>query len=240
MSQPIRLRPDPGALVARNVAAVARAVIAKAASKLERRSDAAAVLRDRWPDDSIAPILLRAASEPPASLATSGPLGRSIVADIIATIGPVGAGARLLQAGLSLVFDRVALIFVPALQATGSAASFVQEGAPIPVHDLVSGSVPLVPRKLATIVTATGEMLESSNAEALVTDALTRSVGLALDAALFDSAPADEVRPAGLRHGIAALPASINGDAHTAMVEDMTTVAGAVSVIGGPIVFSFR
>jgi len=97
--------------------------------------------------------------------------------------------------------------------------------------------VPLVARKLATIVTATGEMLESSNAEALVTDALTRSVGLALDAASFDSAPAYEVRPAGLRHGVAALPASTNGDAHTAMVEEMVAVAGAVSVIGDPIVF---
>jgi hypothetical protein len=98
MSQPIRLRPDPTALATRNVTALSRAVIAKATAKIERRSEPAAILRDRWPDDPIAPIVLRAASEPPASLPTTPALGRSIVADIFATIGPIGGGARLLQA----------------------------------------------------------------------------------------------------------------------------------------------
>jgi hypothetical protein len=54
----------------------------------------------------------------------------------------------------------------------------------------------LEPRKLAAIVTLTEEMLASSNAEALVTDAVTRSVGLALDAALFDAVAGDDTRPA--------------------------------------------
>src|SRR5262249_15063153 len=84
--------------------------------------------------------------------------------------------------------------------------------APIPVHNLVSGSVALVPRKLATIVTLTAEMLASSNAEAFVTAALTQSVGLALDAALFDSAAASAIRPAGLRYNIAARTASTATD----------------------------
>src|SRR6266511_2114650 len=44
-------------------------------------------------------------------------------------------------------------------------------------------------------------MLASGNAEALVTDAMRRSVGLALDAALFDAVAGDDTRPAGLRHG---------------------------------------
>jgi hypothetical protein len=97
--------------------------------------------------------------------------------------------------------------------------------------------VALVPRKLATIASLTAEMLMSSNAETFVTAALTQSVGLALDAALFDSAPANAVRPAGLRHNIAALAPSAATDPHTAMVEDMVALAGAVSVIGSPIVF---
>ena len=58
------------------------------------------------------------------------------------------------------------------------------------------GTAEMVPRKLATIVTLTSEMLVGSNAEALVTDLLARSVGLALDSALFDFAAADLVRPA--------------------------------------------
>jgi hypothetical protein len=66
----------------------------------------------------------------------------------------------------------------------------------------------LEPRKLAVIVALAAEMLTGSNAEALVTDALTRATGLAIDAALFDFEAADEVRAAGLRHGIAASTAS--------------------------------
>ena len=205
MTRPIPLRADPGALVARNVTAVARVAIAKAVARTERRSDDMAILKERFPDDPLAPLVLRAASQP-SMLATDTALGRSVVADLIATIGPVGAGARLLQSGLQLVFENDSTIYVPGLEATANAVSFVQEGAPIPVHSLVSKSVALVPRKLATIVTLTSEMLVGSNAEALVTDALTRSVGLALDSALFDSAAADLVRPAGLRHGITAHP----------------------------------
>src|SRR5262249_55667296 len=161
------------------------------------------------PDDPIAPLLLRAASGPPATLAGNSALGTSIVADLISAIGPVGAGARLLEAGMQLIFGREAAIYVPGIEVTTApATSFVAEGGPIAARDFLSTSVPLVPRKLPSIVTLTAEMVESSNAEVLVTDALTRSVGLALDSCLFDPAPADDVRPAGLRAGIAALPAS--------------------------------
>ena len=44
--------------------------------------------------------------------------------------------------------------------------------------------------------------------------------GLALDAALFDAVAGDDVRPAGLRHGIAALSASTNANLDEAMVEE--------------------
>jgi HK97 family phage major capsid protein len=79
---------------------------------------------------------------------------------------------------------------VPAIEATANAAGFVAEGAPIPVRDLATKSSALTPRKIAVITALSREMIESSNAEALVTNALIRSVGLALDGALLDSAPA--------------------------------------------------
>jgi hypothetical protein len=56
----------------------------------------------------------------------------------------------------------------------------------VPVHGLTATGALLEPRKLAVIVALTAEMIAGSNAEALVTDALTRSVGLAIDAELFD------------------------------------------------------
>ena len=85
------------------------------------------------------------------------------------------------------------------------------------------------------IVALSAEMIAGSNAEPLVTDALTRSVGLAIDAALFDDVAGDDVRPAGLRYGIAASTASAITDPDQALTEDLSTLAGMVSAIGGPI-----
>jgi hypothetical protein len=107
----------------------------------------------------------------------------------------------------------------------------------VPVHGLTATGALLEPRKLAVIVALTAEMIAGSNAEALVTDALTRSVGLAIDAALFDDVAGDDVRPAGLRYGIAASAASASTDPDQAMTDDLSALAGAVSAIGGPIIF---
>jgi len=46
-------------------------------------------LRTRWPDDSTAPLILRAASQP-ATLAANPALGQTVIADLIATIGRIG------------------------------------------------------------------------------------------------------------------------------------------------------
>ena len=234
--RPIPLRPDPTAILTRSVSAVARAVVAMAAAKFEGRKDEVAILKERFPDDPAALLVLRAAMHPNSRTTTTA-LGQSTVSDLIATIGPVGAAARLLQAGLRLVFDRETAIYVPGLEASANVVSFVREGAPIPVHSLVSNAAILEPRKLAAIITLTEEMLASSNAEALVTDAMVRSVGLALDAALFDAVAGDDVRPAGLRHGIAALSASTNANLDEAMVEDLSALAASVAVIGGEPIF---
>jgi hypothetical protein len=234
--RPIPLRPDPGALVTRNVTGLARAVIATATAKIERRSDASSVLRTLWPGDPIAPLVLRAASQP-ATLATDTALGQSVVADLVSTIGQVGAGARLLQGGLQLVFDQAATITVPALEASADTVAFIQEGAPVPVRGFTSETAELLPHKLAAIVVLSAEMIASSNAEALVIDALTRSLGLAIDAALFDDAASDPVRPAGLRHGIIALTPSAAGNPDDDMISDLTALAVAVAPIGGPIMF---
>jgi hypothetical protein len=164
---------------------VARAIVAKAAAKFER-GDEAAILKARYPDDVAAALILRAATQP-TSRATATALGQSIVADLVTAVGPVGAGARLLQSGLRLTFGREGAILVPGIEASAGAVSFVREGDPIPVRSFVSKAALLEPRKLAAITALTGEMLASNNAEALVTDAMTRSVGLALDAALFDA-----------------------------------------------------
>ena len=79
----------------------------------------------------------------------------------------------------------------------------------------------------------------NGNAVKVVEDVLSRSIGLGLDAALFDVNPSiSETRPAGLRFGIAALTASASTDATEAMLADVATVVAAVAPIAGnsPIV----
>ena len=71
-------------------------------------------------------------------------------------------------------------------------------------------------------------MARSSNAEAILTDLLTRSIGLALDEALLDDQPASDARPAGLRYGIAASAASTAPNSVDALMSDIETLSRAV------------
>jgi hypothetical protein len=59
----------------------------------------------------------------------------------------------------------------------------------------------LSPFKLASIVTLTREMMDSSEAEQIVRQALIDSTAPALDASLFSAAAADTTRPAGILVG---------------------------------------
>jgi len=149
-------------------------------------------------------------------------------------LGPVSAAAKLAQLGLALNLDnRATTIVVPTLVADATRASFVAEGDPIPVRQLVTSGSILNLTQVAAIAVLTREMVESSNAEALITDALVRSAGLALDAALFDANAATSARPAGVRYGISTSSASNNADMAEAFFQDMSTLLGVVGAVGG-------
>jgi hypothetical protein len=102
----------------------------------------------------------------------------------------------------------------------------------------VLGGPILTPDKLAVICVLSSEMIQGSNAENLVRDALSRSAALALDTALLDADASTTARPAGLRYGISALTASALTDRTEAMLADIATLAGAVAPVAGnaPIV----
>jgi hypothetical protein len=102
-----------------------------------------------------------------------------------------------------------------------------------------SSKAQLVVRKLAAITVATEELLEASPAaEALLRDVLLRSSALAIDSILFDTNPADGTRPAGLRNGVAAIPATPTGsDTYSVMIKDLSNLIAVVAPIGGTIAF---
>src|SRR5215469_2749155 len=161
-----------------------RLVTAKALSSLHhvRLSD---VIERMWPDD----ILLRAASAPAQTTVTgwAAELARKIIVDALSSMQTASAGADLLGRGLVLSMAGYGQVSAPGFLAGAGNAGFVAENAPIPVRQLAVSPATLLPYKLATIAVLTREMMESGNADKLVTDALVRSCGPALDVALFDS-----------------------------------------------------
>jgi hypothetical protein len=233
--QGIPLRPDPLALRRQATSALVRACVGLARAKLEPTVPAARQVSRAWPGDRDAlDLVARASSDPPANLGTAGPLAHLVTGEFVASLGPLSAGVKLLEAGLQLSLDGIAAISLPQLVADPSKASFVAELSPIPVRQLLTTNAAqqLLPKKIAVLAVLTREMAESSNAENLFEDCLKRSAALALDAALFGSSAASAAAPAGIRNGIVALTPSGNADALAAMLEDIGALVGAVSVLG--------
>ena len=218
-----------------------RSLTARAIASLSRRS-IAEVVEALWPNDrTLLQHLTRAAVEPATTTAVgwAAELVRKRTADVLEALGPASGAADVLQQSLVLDWDGAGLISAPGFVASASNSSFVQEGHPIPVRQLPLDPAQLQPYKLATIAALTREMVESSNAEALISDALVRSTGLALDAVFFSANAATAAAPAGIRNGIAALGPSANVDPFAAVFEDVATLIDAVALVGGKGPFIF-
>jgi Phage capsid family len=235
MERPIPLRFEPNALRKARLTSLYRAIFASAQAALDKAVPASEILARQFPSDKDAQILLSKSAVTPTKLSA---LPSVVMADVLTVLGPTSAAATLLARGLQLSFDHHATISVPKFMADADAVGFVQEGHPIPVRQLLAETpIQLTPSKLAAILTFTQEMLSASNVEQIVGDCLMRSAGLGLDKYLFDQAPGDSSRPAGIRNGIAAEAASTATDPATALLNDLSKLAGKVSALGGPITY---
>ena len=149
-----------------------RYIATLALAQIERSSPQEIATR-MWPSD----LVLRAATAP-AMTSTAGwaaELVQTMVADGLRALGPASAGAQVLERGLVLSFEGHGTISAPGLVVEYGNAGFVGEGKPIPVRQLTTTASTLLPHKLAAIGVLTREMVESSNAEALIADALMRA-----------------------------------------------------------------
>jgi hypothetical protein len=223
-----------------SVRSLIRACIASALGVIER-VPASKIVARQWPKDHIAHWIVRSPVSP-QSTQTDTPLISTVMPDLISTLAPTSVAASLFREGLQLSFNQAGSIAVPTIIGNSTYSAFVKEGDPIPI---VQGDFePLVflePRKLATIVVLTTEMILSSNVEALIADALIRSTGMALDLALLDNLPGDDTRPAGIRYGVAPVAASTAPDPVAALMQDIeilrrelaeTAIAHPVYVMG--------
>jgi hypothetical protein len=179
-----------------------------------------------WPHDRDVPLMLKAAVTP---LTTADePAVSTFTIAFLDHMAPVSAAADLLGRGLRLRFDQGAAIRVPGFFADDVDMTFVGEGQPIPVLGPLPGSgAVLERRKLACIVEASAELLNSGNAEELLRQLLVDATAPALDRAMLSTVPAGPERPAGLLAGIA--PLASTGD----LAADLVRLIAAVSQVAG-------
>jgi hypothetical protein len=213
-----------------------RALVVSALASLRRQSRAS-IAAELWPDDrDLAELVETKATSAPAMTSVAGwaqELAHRATIDTVNALGAAAGAADVMRVALLVDWNGAGIISAPGFVASSSNSSFVQEGSPIPVRQLASAPAQLTPFKLATIAVLTREMVESGNAEALISDALVRSTALALDAVFFGSGAATAAQPAGIRNGISTSTASVNTDPFGAVFEDIGTLISAVSAVGG-------
>lgn len=196
------------------------------------------VIARLWPHDRITAeieLIGRAVSTPAMTsvLGWAQELAQRRVVDTLDALGPVSAAALLLGFGTVLTFDGAGSISVPGFIVSANDSAWVAEGDPIPVQQMAAAPGIISPYKIGSISVLTREMVESSNAEQIISNVLVRAAGLALDAVLFDANAATAARPAGLRNGVSATTASNSADVFQAVLEDIGTLIGATSTVGG-------
>jgi hypothetical protein len=186
-----------------------------------------------WEDDRIAGLLTRATSAPAlASQAQWAGEFATVTLAFLESLKPMSAAAQLIGQSLRLDLGNAASLKLPAIDA--GSAGWTAEGQPIRVVKMISSSGPtLVPRKLASIIELTREMMESSSIEDIVRTALVDSTAPALDASMFSSAAADTTRPAGILVGATVVTPSAGTIASEAMADDLAALVGAIAAYSG-------
>jgi hypothetical protein len=201
-----------------------------------RRVSPHSVAEEFWPSDRyVFDILTRAASAPAMTTVAgwAAELAHKVVRDQVEALAPASAAAQVIRRGLVLAWNGAGALSVPAFVAGAGNASFVAEGAAIPVRQFPSTAVVINPHKLAAIALLTRELVEGSNAEVAVGDALVRSEGAALDAAFFGASAETAAQPAGMKYNNVAQTPSVATDLWQAAFEDIATLINAIAPVGG-------
>jgi len=224
-------RPRSATYLERVFVAVAKA----AASASDRNPEAMA--KTLWPRDSVTPALLRSVSTP-ASTSGSGwadTLAPDMIADFVASLAPMSAAARLIDAGLRIPLAGRNSVNIPR-RVNGKPVtdvSWIAQGWPIPVKPYALDAAQLGPaKKLGLIVGLTRELVEAAGADQIIAQLMKEDIAASLDATMF-SATTGADQPSGLLAGLSAITASSATSKADALLEDMENLAGAVADGGG-------
>jgi hypothetical protein len=224
---PIPLRPDPTALNRADRQSFVRAVTAQALGEV-RQCAPASILRTAWPNDSTAPLILRAATSP----TTTADYRTATVVNPLVTLAPASAAAQLFAECFQVDLAGVTSVRLPYVTTTPQ-PGFIAEGAPAPAAQLSLSNVDIGPtRKLLILAGLSGELDNATpgTASAAIGKALSDACTKAVDAAAFDTAAESTTRPAGLLNGVASLTAAVAGgsDLET-LAADLASLVNAIA-----------
>jgi hypothetical protein len=199
-------------------------------------------IRERWADDAVTPLVLRAAASPASrpDASWAGVLAQAVIGDFVSSLAPISAAAKLFNAAPSVSLDAIMQLNFPARSGpiSPTVVPWVDELDPMPViqYTLAHGVTLGPSRKLGVITVVTNEVASSSNAETVVTTLLRENAALALDATLFSNLAATSARPAGILAGLTPLTAA-TGVGDEAMLTDLSALAAAVGSVATGLAF---
>lgn len=212
-----------------------RAAVCHVLSHLRRQPLDLVVEEVGWREDRTLGTILRAATDPASTGGWGSALaGGNLAADFIAGLAPASAASRLIAAGVTVDLTGISTADLP-WPTSNPPVVFVAEGAPIPVgQGVIGGGTVGAVKKMALILTCSGNLASYSTPAAVpvLTQMLTESASRALNAAIFSTAAADAVRPAGILNGVTPITAAAGGGA-AAAAADVGKLAQAIGLAGG-------
>ncbi len=210
-----------------------RLVTAKAVGAVSNGEYEGSVIKRLWGHDARAVDAIEKAAVSVTTTPTASGLVEPLVFAYLRSLRRRSAAAQLFATPLPLA--RGSQIGVPGATAGWSEPTFVAEGGPIPASLGAFASVTVGPTsKLAMITSISGELSRYSaeSAELIVSDMMDDAAARALDAAVFSTAAASAVRPAGLLNGVTAITAT-SGGGIAALTTDIKALVGAIVTAGG-------
>jgi hypothetical protein len=207
-----------------------RSATATALSRVRKdMGSAERILREAWPHDRNADLIVRSPSGPPTSV---GDFPGAAVAKLM-LLAPKSAAAQLFALAMSVDLKGIAQFTFP-LPTNFTAATFVGEGQPISVRQGNFAGMTVGPlRKLALIAGLSNELEYASGgiAETIINYTLEISVGRGLDAVLLSANAATADAPAGLFNGVTATVPTAGGGVN-AMTSDLRNLIEAIGAAG--------
>jgi hypothetical protein len=205
-------------------------VAATAAASDVIKGGPAGFARERYGSEAIAQIV-KAATSPASSTGWGKELSGDTIGDFIAALP--GAASRLISAGVTTSLAGVNAILFPsrAVSLASTNSSWTAEGSPAAIQQIsLSGDIKLGPtKKLTSVLVATRELFEHTDAENIFGVLLRENIAYGLDSKMFSSDEGTDSAPAGLLFGVAGLTPSADADSDAAMKSDLEQLAIAIS-----------